>query len=85
MKFTYLAILTLPSTLIIHIFPPKNNLLQSQSIPDIKKYQKLYGMFCLKQSIDGPTRVTFCSSTIIDHILPSSPDRVSQQGVTVWD
>ena len=60
----------------------KNNLLQSQSIPsDIKKYYECCTMFGLKQLIEVPTRVTCSSSTIIDHILASFPDRVSQQGV----
>ena len=61
----------------------KNNLLQSQSITsDIKKYYEFCTMFGLKQLIEVPTRVTCSSSTIIDHILASFPDRVSQQGVT---
>ena len=38
-------------------------------------------MFGLKQLLEVPTRVTCSSSTIIDHILASFPDRVSQQGV----
>ena len=38
-------------------------------------------MFGLKQLIEVPTRVTCTSSTIIDHILASFPNRVSQQGV----
>ena len=60
----------------------KNNLLQSQSITsDIKKYYEFFTMFGLKQLIEVPTRVTCSSSTIIDHILASFPNRVSQQGV----
>ena len=39
-------------------------------------------MFGLKQLIEVPTHVTCSSSTIIDHILASFPNRVSQQGVT---
>ena len=38
-------------------------------------------MFGLKQLIEVPTRVTCSSSTIIDHILASFPNRISQQGV----
>ena len=38
-------------------------------------------MFGLKQLIEVPTRVTCSSSTIIDHILASFPNRVLQQGV----
>ena len=60
----------------------KNYLLQSQSITsDIKKYYEFCAMFGLKQLIEVPTRVTCSSSTIIDHILASFPNRVSQQGV----
>ena len=60
----------------------KNNLLQSQSIPsDIKKHYEFCTMFGLKQLIEVPTCVTCSSSTIIDHILLSFPDKVSQQGV----
>ena len=60
----------------------KNNSLQSQSIhSDIKKYYELCPMFGLKQLIEVPTCVTCSSSTIIDHILASFPNRVSQQGV----
>ena len=38
-------------------------------------------MFGLKQLLEVPTRVTCSSSTIIDQILASFPDRVSQEGV----
>ena len=38
-------------------------------------------MFGLKQLIEVPTRVTCSSSTIIDHILATFSNRVSQQGV----
>ena len=37
-------------------------------------------MFGLKQLIEVPTRITCSRSTIIDHILASFPDRVSQKG-----
>ena len=35
----------------------------------------------MKQLIKCPTRVTFSSSSILDHVLASFPDRVSQSGV----
>ena len=38
-------------------------------------------LFGLKQLIEVPTRVTCSSSTIIDHILASFPNTVSQQCV----
>ena len=78
MKSTYLVILTLTSILITQ----KNNLLQSQSIPsDIKKYYEFCTMFGLKQLVQLPTRITCSSSTIIDHIIASFSNRVSQQSV----
>ena len=58
----------------------------SQLVPsDIKKYYEFCTMFGLKQLMEVSTRVTCSSSTIIDHILASLPNRVSQQGVIdVW-
>ena len=47
----------------------------------IQKYQEFCNVFNLKQLISHPTRITFSSSTIIDHILASYPDRVSQKGI----
>ena len=38
-------------------------------------------MFGLKQLIESPTRITCSSSSTIDHILASFPDRVTQQGI----
>ena len=48
---------------------------------DVKKYYEFCTIFGFKQLIKVPTRVTWGSSTIIDHILASFPYRVSQQGV----
>ena len=46
---------------------------------------KYYKDFCslhgLKQIITSPTRVTVNTSTLLDHVLTNSPDRVSQSGV----
>ena len=58
----------------------------SQLVPsDIKKYYEFCTMFGLKQLMEVSTRVTCSSSTIIDHILASLPNRVSQLGVIdVW-
>ena len=39
-------------------------------------------MFGLKQLIEVPTRVTCSSSTIMDQILASFPDRVSHKDIT---
>ena len=54
----------------------------SQLAPsDIKKYYEFCAMFGLKQLMEVPTRVTCSSSTIINQLLASFPNRVSQQGV----
>ena len=38
-------------------------------------------MFGIKQLIESPARITCSSSSIIDHILASFPDRVTQRGI----
>ena len=59
----------------------KKNILNSKSIPsDVKSYHEFCTFFGLKQ-LKVPTRTTISSSTIIDHILASYPERVTQCGV----
>ena len=58
------------------------NVLNNKSVPsDVKSYQEFCTFFGLKQLIIVPTRVTTGSSTIIDHVLASFPERVTQSGV----
>ena len=60
------------------------NLINSQKshIPNgIKRYQEFCSLHGLKQLITSPTRVTENSSSLLDHILTNSTDRVSQSGV----
>ena len=60
----------------------RKNFLNNKSVPsDVKSYHELCTYFGLKQLIKVPTRVTSSSSTIIDHILASFPERVTQSGV----
>ena len=60
----------------------KKNILNNKSVPsDVKSYQEFCTFFGLKQLIIVPTRVTTGSSTIIDHVLASFPERVTQSGV----
>ena len=60
----------------------KKNILNSKSIPsDVKSYHEFCTFFGLKQLIKVPTRTTTSSSTIIDHILASYPERVTQYEV----
>ena len=49
--------------------------------PLFKKYKEFLTNFGLKQIIKSPTRVTCETSSIIDHILTNSNDRISQSGV----
>ena len=59
----------------------KKNILNCKSIPsDVKSYHEFCTFFGLKQ-LKVPTRTTISSSTIIDHILASYPERVTQCGV----
>ena len=38
-------------------------------------------MFGLTQIIKSPTPITYSSTSLIEHILPSLPERISQEGV----
>ena len=65
-----------------HYVFQKHNLVSCQSVPnDVKNYFDFCTMFGLKQLIESPTRITCSSSCIIDHILASFPDRVTQPGI----
>ena len=60
----------------------EKNILKSKSIPsDVKSYHEFRTFFGLKQLIKVPARTTTSSSTIIDHILASYTERVTQCGV----
>ena len=59
------------------------NILNNKSIPsDVKSSHEFCTSVGLKQPIIVPTRVTSSSSTVIDHILASISERVTQSGVT---
>ena len=53
---------------------------QSMS-PEVKSYFQFCSLYGLKQLIKSPTRVTCSTSSLIDHILTTFPERVSQQGI----
>ena len=60
----------------------KKKILYSKSIPhDFKSYNEFFTFFGSKQLIKVPTGTTTSSSTIIDHILASHLERVTQCGV----
>ena len=57
----------------------KNNILNNKSFPShAKRYLKFRTFFALKQLIIVPAMLT---PSIIDHILASLPERVTQSGV----
>ena len=65
-----------------HYVFQKHNFLSCLSVlNDVIKYFDFSTMFGLKQLIESPTWITCSSSSIIDHILASFPDKVSQQGI----
>ena len=49
--------------------------------PLIKQYRQFISNFGLTQIIKEPTRITCDTSTLIDHILINSDDKISQYGV----
>ena len=57
-------------------FKDKNNGL-------LKKYSEVLNMFGLKQLINSPTRVTRKSSTIIDHVLCNTSNKICNYGTIV--
>ena len=60
----------------------KKDMLNNKSIPkDVKSYYEFCMLFSLHQLIKVPTRITCNSATIIDHILASYPERVTQRGI----
>ena len=65
-----------------HYVFQKHNFLSCLSVlNDVKNYFDFCTMFGLKQLIESPTRITCSSSSIIDHISASFPDRVTQQRI----
>ena len=58
-----------------------NNLVSATASNDVKSYLQFCTMFGLTQIVKSPTRITCSSTSLIDHILASLPDRISQEGV----
>ena len=60
----------------------KNIGISAFQIPSIaKQYYEFCSMLSLKQLIESPTRITCNSSTIIDHILTNSCEKIVNSGV----
>ena len=58
-----------------------NNLVSATASNNVKSYLQFCTMFGLTQIMKSPTRIACSSTSLIDHILPSLPDRISQEGV----
>ena len=52
-----------------------------QNAKAILLYQRQFLMMSRIQKIKSPTRITCNSTSLVDHILTSLPDRVSREGV----
>ena len=55
--------------------------IKTNSSNSSKRYKEFCSMHGLKQLIDSPTRITEKTSSLLDHILTNSHDKVSQFGV----
>ena len=55
--------------------------LKSSSSALVNKYKEFCQTFSLTEIIKEPTRITCSTSTMLDHILTNSSERVSQKGV----
>ena len=54
--------------------PDKNITTQS------RQYKEFCSFFSLSQLIKSPTRITIDSSTLLDHILTNTPEKITQKG-----
>jgi endonuclease/exonuclease/phosphatase family metal-dependent hydrolase len=59
------------------------NLLQEKSLFNIptKKLDSLYELYQLTQLINEPTRITITTTSLIDHIVTNTPEKISHSGV----
>ena len=55
--------------------------LKSSSSALVKEYKEFCQTFSLTEIIKEPTRITCSTSTLLDHILTNSSEKVSQKGV----
>ena len=46
-----------------------------------KKIKTLYELYQLSQLIDEATRITMTTSSLIDHIVANTPEKISDSGV----
>ena len=59
----------------------QSNNYRNLSSPLVSKYKELCQTFSLKEIIHEPTRVTSCTSSLLDHILTNAGWKISQKGV----
>ena len=69
----------------INLFLKQRYIFHQTNTQSVSHEVKSYFQFCslhgLEQLIKSPTRVTCSTSSLIDHILTTFPERVSQQGI----
>ena len=61
-----------------------NTLVSAAASNDVKNYlqlSRIITMFDLTQITKSPTRIACSSTSLIDHILASLPERISREGV----
>ena len=56
-------------------------LIKAESDSATKKIKSLYGLYQLSQLIEEATRVTMTTSSLIDHIVTNTPEKISVSGV----
>ena len=54
--------------------------INNENVP-LKRIKSLYELYQLSQLIQEATRITMTSSTLIDHIVTNTPEKVSDSGV----
>ena len=59
------------------------DLLTEEKLSDTptNKLNSLYELYQLSQLIDEPTRITMTTSSLIDHIITNTPEKISHSGV----
>ena len=66
-----------------YTFEKNNNfLVGTEALQSLcRQYKEFCSFFSLTQLIKSPTRITCSSSTLLDHILTNTPDKVKQAGI----
>ena len=66
-----------------YTFEKNNNfLVGTEALQSLcRQYKEFCSFFSLTQLIKSPTRITCSSSTLLDHILTNTPDKVKQAGL----